>query len=346
VRTKHVAFPYASDYIPAQIKMIQTLVDKGYGYRTPRGIYFDTSKFETYGKLGKVNLGGQRKGARVESDSDKRNPTDFILWKTSDKIGWESPWGQGFPGWHIECSAMIRELLGDQIDIHTGGVEHIGVHHQNEIAQSEAATGKHPFSRFWLHRAHLQFNNEKIAKSAGTAIYLEDIRHKGYSPLTFRYLLLGSHYRTPANFTWEALDAAQTAYRKLKNAFSDLPADGFFKRGKISPKYQKEFSAAIGSDLNTPEALALVWKLIKDESVPPRDKRATLLSFDKVLGLKLDANEFEVKEVPANVQKLLDERERARHAKDFHKSDQLRDEIRQKGFVVEDTDSGQKLSRA
>lgn len=346
IRTKHVTFPYASDYIPAQIEMVKTLINKGFGYQTSRGIYFDTARFESYGKLGNVHLAGQREGARVETDSEKRNPSDFILWKKSEKIGWDSPWGKGFPGWHIECSTMIHEILGDQIDIHTGGVEHIGVHHQNEIAQSEAATGKSPFSRYWLHRAHLQMNNEKIAKSAGTALYLSDLHDKGFRPLAFRYLLLGSHYRTPANFTWGALEAAQNAYRKLKDYFSNLPTNSLFKRGKISLTYQNEFMEAIRNDLNTPEALAVVWKLIKDEAISPRDKRATLLDFDKILGLKLDENEFEIKIVPPEVKKLLAERERARNAKDFAMSDKLRDEIKKKGYLVEDSPSGPKISRA
>lgn len=345
IRTEHVTFPYASDYIPAQIKMIETLVEKGFGYQGAGGVYFDTSKFPAYGKLGSINLEGQREGARVEASSEKRNPTDFLLWKTSEKIGWDSPWGKGFPGWHIECSAMIKEILGDQIDIHTGGVEHIGVHHQNEIAQSEAATGKHPFSRYWLHRAHLQLNNAKIAKSDGNVVYLSDIRSKGFSPLALRYLFLGAHYRTPLNFSWEALEASQSAYRKLKDYVSSLPKPGLFKKGKISESYAKEFASAIENDLNTPEALATVWKLVKNDSVDPLDKRATLMNFDKVLGLKLEENEFEVKDIPAEIKKLLSERENARKNKDFNKSDELREKIKGLGYEVKDTEEGQILSK-
>ena len=183
-----ITFPFASDYIPAQIAMIKTLEEKGYAYTSSRGVYFDTARFPDYGKLGAIDLKGQREGARVEADADKRNATDFILWKSSDRLGWDSPWGKGFPGWHIECSAMINSILGKQIDIHTGGIEHIGVHHNNEIAQSESATGKRPFSRFWMHRAHLQIDDAKIAKSDGNTVHLTDIIEKGFHPLALRYL--------------------------------------------------------------------------------------------------------------------------------------------------------------
>jgi len=294
-------------------------------------VYFDTSKFPDYGKLGKINLAGQREGARVEMKSEKKNPTDFLLWKSSEKIGWDSPWGKGFPGWHIECSAMIRKILGDQIDIHTGGIEHIGVHHQNEIAQSESATGKKPFVRYWLHRAHLQIDDSKIAKSGGNVVYLEDIAEKNIAPLAFRYFLLGSHYSTPTNFTWDALESAQNAYRKLKDFISSAPTDG-----KINNGYKKEFENAINNDLNSSEALAVIWKLLKDETVSTGDKRATILDFDKVLGLNLENNEFELKDIPKEVRALLDEREIARSSKDWDKADKIRKDIENLGYKMED----------
>jgi cysteinyl-tRNA synthetase len=344
VETADIRFPYASEYVDHQIEMIKELVEKGFAYQGEEGLYFDTSKFPAYGKLGNINLEGMRAGARIGIVSEKRNPTDFILWK-SGLMGWESPWGRGFPGWHIECSAMIRALLGDQIDIHTGGIEHIPVHHNNEIAQSEAATGKSPFSRFWLHRAHLQIDGSKIAKSEGRVVYLSDIVEKGFSPLAFRYFLLTAHYRTPTNFTWDGMQSAQSAYRKVKEMFASLPRSGFFRRGRISKSYIDRFDKAIDSDLNTPEALGVMWDLIKDETVSGRDKRATLEYFDKILGLDLAFNEFEVKDVPHKVTELLKKRETAKKHKNFKTSDEIRDEISALGYRVLDTDTGQKIEK-
>lgn len=188
VQVDRITFPRASDFIPEQIAMIRTLEEKGFTYATKSGVYFDTSRFPHYGTLGNINLEGLKEGARVKASADKRNPTDFLLWKSSKKLGWDSPWGKGFPGWHIECSAMIRATLGAQIDIHTGGIEHIPIHHNNEIAQSECATGKSPFSRFWLHRAHIQLEGAKIAKSEGNVVYLSDVTERGFHPLSLRYL--------------------------------------------------------------------------------------------------------------------------------------------------------------
>lgn len=339
ILTDGVAFPYASQYVPEQIKLIKTLEEKGFTYAGAQGVYFDTSKFPDYGKLGHINLSGLKEGARIGENSERKNPTDFLLWK-SGEMGWESPWGKGFPGWHIECSAMILSLLGEQIDIHTGGIEHIPVHHQNEIAQSEAATGKAPFSRFWLHRAHLQIDGAKIAKSEGNVVYLSEVIEKGFSPLALRYLLLQSHYRTPTNFTWESLQAAQNALRKLKQLVSALP-----EGGSIDETSKAKFSQSIEDDLNTPEALGSLWNLVKDDSISPADKRATLLEIDNVLGLDLSHNEFAVGEVPEKVQILLTERETARSEKNWSHSDKLRDEIRNLGYEVLDTDSGQTLRK-
>lgn len=200
--TDRILFPRASDYIPAQIAMIETLEEKTYAYRGKDGVYFDTARFPDYGKLGDINIEGLKEGARVEASEDKRSPTDFLLWKPDAKIGWDSPWGKGFPGWHIECSAMINATLGKQIDIHTGGVDLIPTHHNNEIAQSESATGKRPFSRFWMHNEFLNLSGEKLAKSTGNIVNLSTLIEKGYHPLAYRYLLLGAHYRSLLNFTW------------------------------------------------------------------------------------------------------------------------------------------------
>lgn len=345
IDTDTITFPRASAYVPAQIAMIRTLEEKGYTYTTPEGVYFDTSRFPDYGKLGNIDLSGLREGARVLS-SHKRNPTDFIVWKTSDGLGWDSPWGKGFPGWHIECSAMARACLGQQIDIHTGGIEHVPVHHNNEIAQSECATGKRPFSRFWLHRAHLQLAGAKIAKSEGNVVYLSDIIERGFHPLSLRYLLLGAHYRTSANFTWEALGAAQKAYAKLIALRLSLPAAA----ASMPSAWHDKFLTRINDDLDTPGALAVLWEMTKDKTLSPAELRAALLDFDRVLGLglaqpgdaarTLSASETEhevaMDAVPAEVRTLIQEREVARKAKNFPSADALRKRIEEQGYKVKD----------
>jgi len=280
INTDGTIFPYASEYVLDQIALINILEEKGFTYVVSDGVYFDTSKFSGYGKLGGLN--GSDNRDRVSSNPEKRNPRDFALWKFNQELGWDSKWGQGFPGWHIECSAMIIKILGEQIDIHTGGIEHIPVHHNNEIAQSESATGKEPFSRFWLHRAHVQVGGEKIAKSDGNTVYLSEIIEKGFSPLAYRYFLLLSHYRTPANFTWEGLEAAQNALNKLKKAVEAQGAGG-----GVDLAYKAEFKERLENDFNTPQALAVLWTMLKDKEVLPENKKATILDFDRVLGLNL-----------------------------------------------------------
>lgn len=280
VRTAGTVFPYASEYVLKQIALVKKLEDKGFVYRTSDGMYFDTAKFEGYGKLGGLSKSGNER--RVGENAEKRSQRDFALWKFNNELGWDSVWGKGFPGWHIECSAMIIDILGPQIDIHTGGIEHIPVHHNNEIAQSEAATGLSPFSRFWLHRAHLQIGGEKIAKSEGNTVYLSQIIEKGFSPLAFRYFLLNASYRAASNFTWDALEAAQNALEKLHRHIVSLPAGG-----KVDEVYKEKFMEKMRNDLNTPQALAVLWTLLKDASVSPADKRATLLTFDDILGIGL-----------------------------------------------------------
>ena len=339
INTHETTFPYASEYVDEQIKLIKVLEGKGFTYKIDDGMYFDTSKFSSYGKLG--GLSESLTQARVSPNQEKRNPKDFALWKFNVELGFPSEWGQGFPGWHIECSAMIIKILGEQIDIHTGGIEHIPVHHNNEIAQSEAATGKEPFVKYWLHRAHLQISGEKIAKSEGNVVYLSQIIEKGFSPLAFRYLLLNSHYRTPTNFTWEALEAAQNAYRRLKETFSGL----IRTNSRIVESYKKEFEEAIENDLNTPEALAVVWKLVKEENVSPADKRTTLLDFDQVLGLDLENNEFEINDIPKEIDRLRIELDNARKETDFAKSDEIRQKLNEKGYEVKNTPGRSVLGR-
>jgi len=345
-------FPRASDFIPAQIAMIKTLEEKGYAYRGKRGVYFDTKQFPDYGKLGTINIEGQKEGARVAANDEKKNPTDFVLWKNDAKLGWDSPWGKGFPGWHIECSAMIRAILGEQIDIHTGGIEHIPVHHNNEIAQSEAATGKKPFARFWLHRAHLQLEGGKMAKSEGNVVYLSDIIEKGFHPLSFRYLLLGVHYRQPSNFTWEALEAAQNAFLKLRKLVDTLP-----EGGRVPQDYQTRFKERLFDDIDTPGALAILWEMTKNADLAPKNLRAGIIDFDTVFGLGLDTEDSKARKLwekelgvvvsshdaPMHIQELLAKREAARAKKKWADADDYRAQIEGAGFVIEDTADGPRV---
>lgn len=363
VNVDGVNFPRASEHVAGQIAMIQALVEKGYAYVASDGVYFDTSRFPRYGALGGIDLEGLKEGARVAAVADKRNPTDFALWKfspegksASAKMGWDSPWGRGFPGWHIECSAMARATLGEQIDIHTGGIEHIPVHHNNEIAQSECATGRKPFSRFWLHRAHLQLEGSKFAKSTGTVAYLSDITERSFHPLSLRYLLFGAHYRTSMNFTWEALAGAQKAYLKLLTLVEELKSAPM---GAVSHYWRSRFLEHINDDLDTPGALACMWDMIKDKHLQPGDLRATLLDFDKVLGLELaepdDAarklmseyapEHVAPEEIPQDIKDLLRRREEARTEKDYTRADALRANIEEKGFRLEDSATGPRLFR-
>lgn len=341
-------FPRATEYLKQEIELIQKLEEKGFAYKLADGIYFDTSKLKDYGKLGGLTPSDESV-ARIGTE-EKKNPRDFVLWKISrdNHLGFESPWGTGFPGWHIECSAMSEKLLGQPFDIHTGGIDHIPVHHNNEIAQSEVAHGV-PLANYWLHNEFVTVSDgptkdgvNKMAKSEDNFITLNTVTEKGFSPIAYRYFLLIAHYRTPVNFSWEAFEAAQNAYRKLKEAFSSL----IRANGGIAESYKKEFEEAIENDLNTPEALAVVWKLIKDESVSPADKHATLLEFDKVLGLDLENNEFEIKGVPPSVEELLKQRKEVRANGDYQKADELREQIKTLGFIVEDTASGQKIFRS
>lgn len=355
INTKKITFPYASEYIPAQIAMIRTLEEKSYAYNSSDGVYYDTSQFPDYGKLGNIDLTGLKEGARIGIAESKRNLTDFLLWKSDKKIGWESPWGRGFPGWHIECSAMIRSTLGEQIDIHTGGIEHIPVHHNNEIAQSEAATGRKPLSRFWMHRAHLQLDGGKIAKSKGAVVYLADVKEKHFHPIALRYLFLGAHYRTSMNFTWEALGAAQNAYARLvamRLSFTEEP-------GPIAEAYRSKYHERINDDLDTAGALAVVWEMVKDESLSRGSRLSTLLDADRFLGLNLaipDAAALtlakaEMKdyvtssEWSAEVTDIVKRREDARNEKNWTTADTLRDELTVLGYGIEDSADGPKIYR-
>lgn len=325
--------PRATETIPDQIALIKKLEEKGFVYVTGDGVYFDTSKDASYGKLGGLTPLENAQG-RVEGD--KKNPRDFALWKFNSELGWESPWGKGFPGWHIECSAMSMKYLGESFDIHTGGIDHIPVHHNNEIAQAENATGK-PYARFWLHNAFVNIDGTKVSKSLRNTLTLADITDKGIAPLAYRYWLLTGHYRSELTFTWEALEAAQNAYDKLLARVRELP-----KGGAISETYKKQFDEAIDDDLGTPQAIAVMWDMLKDDTVSPADKRTTVGAFDDVLGLQLlDAREIEI---PDAVRILAEKRETARANKEWNMADDLRKEVRDLGFDIKDGPRGPVIS--
>jgi len=339
----------ASDYVKQQINLIETLEEKGYTYETSDGIYFDISRFPTYGVLGNIDINKMKDGARVEINPEKKHPADFALWKKGE-LGWDSRWGKGFPGWHIECSAMAMATLGKQLDIHTGGEDNKYTHHNAEIAQSESITGKQ-FSKYWLHSAFMNIDNTKIAKSIGNAISLKQLRDLGFSGDDYRYWLLTSHYRSPINFTTDALKASKQALFRLKRHLFEEFKNA---KGKTNEQYIAKFIKAINDDLDTPKAVALVWELIKDASVPAGDKVTTIKKFDDVLAIGLndkaedvvrELGVIDMDEVPEAVQQLINEREAARAVRNWEEADRLREAINIKGFVLEDTPEGPKISK-
>jgi cysteinyl-tRNA synthetase len=329
---------FASDYVIEDIDLIKTLEEKGYTYKTSDGIYFDTSKDENYGELRGKKIDRENTESRLEENTEKKNPEDFALWKfpSSDKqksqIGFDSPWSIGFPGWHIECSAMSMKFLGEQFDIHTGGVDHIFIHHTNEIAQSECATGKRPFVHFWLHSEFVDIGGVKMAKSEDNFLKLSTLAEKGIDPLAYRFWLLMASYRTKVNFSWGPLEAAGIALKRLYSLYLKISSD---RVGEVNEKYQKKFQDCIENDLDTPRALSLLWDLFKDEKISSADKKETILDFDRVLGLGFKDQKEET--IPNEVIKLAEERELARANKDFKKSDQLRTKINSLGYEIKDS---------
>ncbi len=327
----------ATDHISEQIDWINKLEKKGFTYQISDGIYFDTSKFNNYGKLAGQKLDELQEGARVEKNEEKRNSTDFALWKFSPKdkkrqMEWESPWGIGFPGWHLECSVMATKYLGEQFDIHCGGIDHIPVHHTNEIAQTEAVTNKQ-FVNYWMHNEFLVLGkNKRMAKSENNFVTLNTLKEKGYNPIAYRYFVLGTHYRKKLTFSWEALEAAQNA---LENLTAFVAEYGNPKIG--CAKFEKQFMEAINDDLNTPKALAVVWDLLKS-NYPPEAKKASLLKFDEVLGLNLSL--AKPLDISNEIKELVVKREIARKKKNYDQADKLRQQIENSGFRVEDTPAG------
>ncbi len=336
----------ATDHIKEQIELVQRLVDKGFAYDTPEAVYFDIAKFPRYGEAFGQKLEEKKVAVRseVKTGEYKKNPADFALWFKrvgrfeNHTMHWSSPWGDGFPGWHIECSAMSIKYLGDQIDIHTGGEDHLSVHHPNEIAQSEAATGKVPFVKYWLHTAFLMVDGKKMSKSLKNFYTVQDVVKKGFDPLALRYLYLGAHYRDPLNFTWDSLGASQTALLKLKSQVVNLKSQNNRtilsedKQSKID-EYRDKFMGAINDDLNTSEALAVLWEML-GSNIPSADKYDLAMNFDEILGLNL--GEMKIVEIPENIKNLIKEREKLRSEGKYAEADKIRRQIQKLGFSVSD----------
>lgn len=339
--------PKATEHIREMLDFVYTLCEKGYGYETSDGIYFDISKFPAYGQLSGINLEDQKAGARVEVNDEKRSPFDFAIWKKAPKehiMQWDSRWGKGYPGWHIECSAMSKKYLGEVFDIHTGGVDHIPIHHENEIAQSYGDSGKNP-AKFWMHGEFMLVNNGKMSKKLGNTYLVSQLEEMGYSPMCFRYFCLNTHYRKKLNFTFEGMDGAKTAYARL----CALVAKHREGENDVSDEklaaYRKEFEEDVTDDLNVPGAMGVLWTMLKE----PASKKiyALALEMDKIFGLKLDeAKAEEVKEeFPAEITAIANERAAARAAKDWGKSDELRAKLDELGYAVKDTKEGYTLTR-
>ena len=333
-------FLYATEHIPEQIDLVKKLMDKGLAYQISDGIYFDTEAYEKegfhYGELS--NLDQIKAGARVDFNPEKRNARDFALWKFSPQdekrdMEWQSPWGVGFPGWHIECSAMSMKYLGNQFDIHIGGEDLKSTHHPNEIAQSQGATNQSPFVKYWMHGAFLQVDGGRMGKSLGNAYNLADIIQKGINPLALRYFYMLAHHSASLNFSWEALTGADNTLRHLYSSFVDFGNE----IGKVNTEYKNKFTEYINDNLDTSKALALVWELIKDKNITPADKKATLLDFDAFLGFGLSSITEE--EIPEEITQLVKERNIARDVKNWQESDRLRTQIEEKGYQIKDTET-------
>ena len=353
--TRPTVISRAKAHIAEMIALVKTLEEKGYTYRTRDGIYYDTSKFPRYDALvGRSRLEGLRGGARVEMSDEKKNPTDFALWKFSPKdkkrqMEWDSPWGVGFPGWHIECSAMAMKYLGPTIDIHCGGIDHVSVHHTNEIAQSEAATGR-KYVDYWVHGEFLVLRAGKMSKSGGTFVTLQTLRDKGYDPLDYRYLCLTAHYRTQLEFTYESLDSARKSLQALRRETAQIAAAAQKQPAVVTDRAAQakaKFQAAMEDDLNAPKALAVVWEAVRGAELNPAEKVEFLKFADGILALDLfRAPEKKPQALPAEIEALVQQRAAARAAKDYQKSDELRAQLAAAGYAVKDTPQGQQVEKA
>lgn len=336
----------ATDYIEEQIDLVKTLESKGYTYKTSDGIYFDTSKVKDYTKLSHQKLANLQEGARVEKNDEKKNPTDFALWKFSPtdakrQMEWHSPWGIGFPGWHIECSAMSMKLLKNNLDIHCGGIDHINVHHTNEIAQSEAYLG-HKWCNYWIHGEHLNDISGKMAKSKGEFLTISLLINKGYNPLAYRFMCLQSHYRKQLLFTYESLDIASQSYNKLKSKINSLKKEATNLNLEVIDMYKNKFKEALEDNLNTSNALTVLFDVLKDEVLNDYNKLVIIEDFDRVLSLDLTLKD---NNIPKEIEDLVNERNIAKTNKDFSKSDEIRDKLLSMGYTIKDTRDGTIVER-
>lgn len=339
---------HATEHIAEMIGLIQRIENSGFAYRTSDGIYFETSKIKDYNRLSGMPIDKLKEGARVEPNPEKKNPIDFALWKFSPKdvqrqMEWDSPWGVGFPGWHIECSAMGMKYLGERFDVHTGGEDHIPIHHTNERAQNIAATS-HPVVRFWFHNAFLLVEGQKMSKSLGNFYWLKDIKRCGFDPLALRYLFLTAHYRSKMNFTWEGLRSAQRAYKKLVELVrmwqQEEQSEVLSESGKSVDNFREMFQEKINNDLNAPEALAVVWQVVKS-NIPDLDKLNLILKSDQVLGLNL--SEVGERPIPFEVRNLVEERGKLRKQKKWQEADGIRKRVEGLGWKIEDAEESAKL---
>lgn len=345
--TKPSQMPRATETIIDQIELIKKIEKNGFSYITDDGVYFDTSKYDDYGKFANLNLEKIRAGIRVEINEEKKSPVDFALWKFSPspqsglpkrQMEWDSPWGVGFPGWHVECTTMSTKYLGEVFDIHTGGEDHIPVHHTNEIAQGYGAFGKMT-AKYWIHNAFITFGGSKISKSSGGLFTVQELIDLGFDPLAYRYLVLGSHYRKGMEFSVDSLNSALISLNKLRSYRTDLV-------GKVNLEFKKEFLEKLTNDLAMPEVLALIWKMMKS-NLTPEDKWTTLLDFDYVLGFNLKNFVFDSQnlEIPKEIKQLVEQRKKSRENKDWAESDRLRKIIEDNGYLVEDSQDSCKIKK-
>ena len=345
----------ATEHVGDMIKLIKRIEASGFTYQAGGNLYFDISKFPHYGDLALLRLDELKAGARTDMDENKRNPGDFVLWFTKSKfenqaLVWDSPWGRGYPGWHIECSAMSIKYLGETFDLHAGGIDHIPVHHTNEIAQSEAATGKHPWVKYWIHNEFLVMDKGKMSKSAGGFLTLESLIDSGYHPLDYRYFLLGGHYRSQLQFSYTALDGAKNARRSLGEKIRALASKASRENAEgqsgSARTFLDNFNKAIEDDLNTPRALAELWGLLRDSSVKPEEALAAAFDMDRVLALNLAeeaASRPESAEDPAlaaEIEKLIAERQKAKEQKNYKMADEIRQNLKERGIILEDSAAG------
>ncbi len=340
----------ATEHIKEMEEYVKEIVENGYGYETSKGIYFDTSKLKSYGELSKINIDNQKAGARIDVDKEKKNPLDFALWIKAPKehiMKWDSKFGLCYPGWHIECSAMSRKYLGEKFDIHTGGVDHIPIHHENEIAQSKGATGINP-ANIWMHVEFLLIDNGKMSKSLGNVYKISQLEERGFEALSYRYLSYTSHYRNKLNFTWEGLKSSQVSLNRLRELTLSHKNKECRVDDKILDEYRQKFLNAINDDINMPVAMSVVWEAVKIDKKSD-DIFKLIMEFDKVLSLKLDKEndkkESLIEKLPEDIKELLQKREVARNKKDYDLSDLIRDKLKEKGYIVKDSKEGQKIEK-